>query len=239
MNTIRMVGSCGWVVLTWVFAAHAQAQTLYRCGNSYQDKPCAAGQPGKIIKDVGRTEAASASAGAAGDAQCSLRGAAAQKIVWSREAGALEAHMLDKAQDEGERDLIREVYRQRATAPEMKRMIEANCIKEKQSPKSNAVIKMGANQPLKDATNAGVAQLGKSDQKNQGKNEGNNETEAGEIENKVTLSEEEKKKAMCAKLREEILYTISLQRKGGSHAEAEAYNKRKYELDSQFFRTGC
>lgn len=217
--------------LVWaLLVANVQAQTLYRCGNTYQDKPCVPGQQGKVVgTDSGR--AGDAKNAAPGDAQCSQRGVAAQKIVWSREAGALEAQMLDKARNDDERELITEVYRQRATAPEMKRIIEANCIKEKQlaaqSPKPNPATKAAAN--------AGASKTGKSDRKN----EASDGADTDEAEKEIALAESEKKKVMCAKLREEILHTISLQRRGGSHEEMEAYNKRKQALDSQFFRAGC
>jgi hypothetical protein len=243
MNSIRTAGMT--VLAMCAFAANVAAQTLYRCGNSFQDKPCAAGQPGKIVsKDsAGRTGSASvsASASAAGpaDAQCRQRGEAAKKIVWAREAGALEGQMLAKAQNDEERAMIQEVYRQRATAPEMKQIIEANCIKEKelvaQGHKPRSAVNAGMSQSVKQPKSATILNL---DQPNQ-KNKGSDEDEEDEDEKKTKLNEAEKKKIMCAKLREEILHAISMQRRGGSHEEMEAHTKRKNALDSQFFRAGC
>jgi hypothetical protein len=107
------------------------AQTLYRCGNSYQDKPCAKGEPGKVVNilkpaDNGGGDSGKSVAGAL----CSQRGLEAQKLVWAREGGAQESDALARATSERERELVYLVYRTRGSASAVRQAVEANCVAE-------------------------------------------------------------------------------------------------------------
>lgn len=104
------------------------AQTLYRCGNTYQDKPCTNGQQGKVVNILKGGETRDGLL----DVKCSQRGQEAQKIMWAREAGASEKDMRDKAKDEAERELVTSVYRQRGTSTQVRQAVEAACIAEKE-----------------------------------------------------------------------------------------------------------
>lgn len=115
-----------------IAAGPAQAQTLYRCGSTYQDRPCAASD-GRV---VGRSAPAVAPASAT-DADCAQRGEAAQRLTWLRQAGATQEQQLHELQQRRagaatDAQLIAEVYRLRGTAPEVRAAIEAQCMADKE-----------------------------------------------------------------------------------------------------------
>ena len=101
----------GCVITAAAFCAPAGAQKMYRCGSTYQETPCTGNQQGKEIRAVGPASSQSASST---DAACAQRGAASQKIVWAREAGAtaekaladVESKSLSRSQKEEEKRLI-------------------------------------------------------------------------------------------------------------------------------------
>ncbi|MEN9867429.1 MAG: hypothetical protein RL748_3019 [Pseudomonadota bacterium] len=220
MNPLRVLSG----LLLLAACCLAQAQALYRCGNTYQDKPCPAGQVGKIVKkDIGTADTPLAGI----DSQCARRGQDVQKLVWAREAGATQAQMMEKAQSDEERDLIVQVYVQRASASEMKRLVEANCVKEKQLAAQNGFVRPAA----RNADNGSAARSAASAARADGGEEGNVQ--------KNRADDAEKKKQVCDRLRENILNVINLQRKGGTAREMEEYSKRKRELDSQTAKAGC
>jgi hypothetical protein len=103
------------------------AQTLYRCGNTYQDKPCS-GQNGKVVTVLKSGEAGPGLV----DAKCSQRGNEAQKLMWARETGAIESDMVAKARTASERELVAVVYRQNGSSAQVRQAVEAACIAEKE-----------------------------------------------------------------------------------------------------------
>jgi len=107
-------------------ASAAFAQTMYRCGSSFQDHPCAGGQAGVAIGMAAARPAARGASAAAPSARCIQQGIAAQKISWSREAGKTEQEQAAAAA-RGQGDLIAEVYARRGSAVEIRAAIEAEC----------------------------------------------------------------------------------------------------------------
>jgi hypothetical protein len=108
----------------------ASAQTMYRCGSSFQDHPCSGGQAGTVIGSTPTHASAQPSAAAAtsgSSAQCSQRGLASQKISWNREAGKTQQDQSAGATGGFQRDLIAEVYSHRGTSVEVRSAIEADC----------------------------------------------------------------------------------------------------------------
>jgi hypothetical protein len=137
------------------FATTAGAQTMYRCGNKYQDRPCDAGQQGKAVGSTGTS--APAASGGAPDADCSRRGQDSQKVVWAWEGGASAERQVEDVnrdtavpQDRKSqmRQLISDVYRQRGTANQVRARIESECMAEKEEKArakalADALIKSG------------------------------------------------------------------------------------------------
>jgi hypothetical protein len=130
----------------------ASAQTMYRCGNTFQDHPCGGGQVSRAIgtlssTDTARNPAASPALGAV----CAQRGVAAQKIKWMREAGRTEHEQIAAAGDRQE--LIADVYRRQGTSAQVRSAIEADCMAEQERSAQAAALLAAANR-----TQAGAAQ---------------------------------------------------------------------------------
>ncbi len=132
-----------------------QAQALYRCGNTYQDKPCPDGKkiagisPGS--KDALPKEAPLTPA-------CQSRGEAAQKLVWAREGGMSEAQMLVRARTEEEKKLVRDVYQMRGTSNTIKTAIGNQCMDEQKREMSPPAAAAGpASAPASAAAAASAA----------------------------------------------------------------------------------
>lgn len=117
------------LLLATGFQTETYSQTLFRCGNSYQDQPCANGQDKKIVGVSSGTK--SAEAGAV-DADCAQRGAAAVKIAWRREGGATLDQTLNDAATGRDKELVAAVYQTRGTAPQVRARIESECMAEKE-----------------------------------------------------------------------------------------------------------
>src|SRR4051812_3189973 len=109
-----------WLKIVGVFAgamlcSAIHAQTMYRCGSVYQDRPCEGKDPGKRIGSTGSAQSADKPVA---DAECAQRGAETLKIVWKREAGAsadkqiadLNAARSGSSKMFDERKLIADVY---------------------------------------------------------------------------------------------------------------------------------
>lgn len=126
----------------------ALAATTYRCGNSFQDTPCAnqtnhkTGKPTKSTS-AGTGATADTSATSVGaksgdlspyqiDADCKQRGDAAKKMMWLREIGKTKEDQLSNAQDEPTQALIHEVYSNRGSSLDVKNKIEQSCMQQKE-----------------------------------------------------------------------------------------------------------
>ena len=139
----------GCVIAAAAFCAPAGAQKMYRCGSTYQETPCTGNQQGKEIRAAGPASSQSASST---DAACAQRGAASQKIVWAREAGAtaekaladVESKSLSRSQKEEEKRLIEDIYQKRGSAPEIRAAIEADCVADKKLQSEAAALEQAA-----------------------------------------------------------------------------------------------
>lgn len=122
------------------------AATTYRCGNSFQDTPCANQidhKAGKSTKSANANAATVTSTTTVGtksgdlspyqiDADCKQRGDAAKKIMWLREIGKTKEDQLSNAQDEPTQALIHEVYSNRGSSLDVKNKIEQSCMQQKE-----------------------------------------------------------------------------------------------------------
>lgn len=128
----------------------AQAQKLYRCGNTYQETPCTGTQPSKEIR--AGVPSSSSAAGSRADADCAQRGTNSQKITWARESGATAEKQIADVDAKGasgqqkaeQKQLIEAVYRKRGTAPEIRAAIEADCMAEKDKLRQAAALAAAA-----------------------------------------------------------------------------------------------
>lgn len=124
-------------LLTCLMPVAGGAQTMYRCGATYQDRPC----NGVDSKPVGShvRQAAGQSAGAASiDPTCQARGTAAQKLMWEKESGrTLDEQLVKPGADT---NLARNVYGRRGSSLEVRRVIEADCLKEMEQANEAAAL---------------------------------------------------------------------------------------------------
>lgn len=212
---------------TFVFlafaAAQANAQTLFRCGKTYQDRPCETGQETKLY--VPTRPAASGMQGS-GDAACAQRGVDAQKVAWTREAGALLEQQLAKARHDGERKLITDVYSKRGTSAEIRESIEAECVAEKER-----AARFGRGAPAPSTPdNAGAAAKSNTGARHQDEERYSGNTAAGDAE---------RKRMACVRLRTELEAIREQQRTGGSAATMDALNREKSDIERRLSHEAC
>ena len=126
-------------------ATAASAQTMYRCGSTYQDHPCGGGQQGQVIGTSPVPGAASSSPASPGhSAQCVQRGIAAQKIKWMREAGKTQEEQVATA-GWGQAGLIADVYGRHGTSMEVRAAVEQDCMDEQERAAQAAALIDAAN----------------------------------------------------------------------------------------------
>lgn len=129
MRVLMISISCG--IAFSLFAVTARGQTMYRCGNSYQDKPCANGKAGVVIgSNQARTQNSADTADAL-DPSCKRRGDEAKKIIWMREAGAQKDDLLAKSSSDEQSQLIADIYAVRGNSNDIRANIEKNCMQER------------------------------------------------------------------------------------------------------------
>lgn len=115
----------------------------YRCGNSFQDRPCDAGVPEQRIGSGSRAPAPATSAPAAAAPQnspfaavCARQGERAQQMAWKREGGATLDKQIAELHNDGQRSeneaLLHSVYARRGSAPQIRSAIETECLAERQ-----------------------------------------------------------------------------------------------------------
>lgn len=217
------------LLLGLTFYAQANAQSLFRCGKTYQDRPCDAGQETKIL-----TSRAPSSPGIAGsaDAMCNQRGAAAQRIVWAREAGAILDQQLAKTRSRDEQNLIIDVYNRRGTSAEIRTAIEADCIAEKEKAARLAAL-LRMSEPPANATND-TEPVRQKDAHNQ-----HNQPPIKTASHDQRAQDAERKKMRCNGLQAQLENVKARQRTGGSMATMDMLNRDKSHIEKQLIQDAC
>lgn len=119
---------------------------MFRCGSSYQDRPCDAGQPAKVIHSSGvaRDQAPPVSPSAPAamtvtpttaavkvDAECAALGNRAKQVVWAKESGRTAEVQLAAATSDDDRRLIADVFNRRGSSLEVRQGVESDCMASK------------------------------------------------------------------------------------------------------------
>lgn len=120
--------------------------TMFRCGSSYQDRPCDAGQPAKVINSSGvardqapavspstpaATTVAPTTAAVKVDAECAALGNRAKQVVWAKESGRTAEVQLAAATSDDDRRLIADVFNRRGSSLEVRQGVESDCMSSK------------------------------------------------------------------------------------------------------------
>jgi hypothetical protein len=220
--------SLAMVLFGFLFLSSAvSAQSLYRCGSTYQDRPCEGKEQGKL---VARTSSSSSNTAKTSDAQCAQRGQAALKIVWAREAGAMQDQQLAKARSGSEQSLINDVYARRGTSSEIRAAIEADCIAAKEKAARVAALLEAANGGQ---TSAPAPQGVSADANHQAQAMGASQSQDNDAR------EAAYKKKECDRLRSTLESVTRKQHAGASVNGMEELNQRKRDLDQQLRASGC
>ena len=118
------------VLLT--FSQALFANDLYRCGSSYQDKPC----NGKInSQDISRKTpqtldniAIESQSDLIVNANCQQRGESAKAIAKLRDEGITENQQINATSDQISKTMIKDVYRHRGSALQLQNTFEHECL---------------------------------------------------------------------------------------------------------------
>ena len=227
-----------WAVLA--FAAFtcqlAQSQGLYRCGNQYQQFPCAGGQQSKTVNATGAGKSAAAST--VTNAECAARGAASQKIMWAREAGATQDKQLADLRANGQGEsaqtkLIAAVYARRGTVPEVRAAIEAECVSEKDTAAQAAALRAAAAKLDGQGTGAPAAGTATPVSK-----PADNSVSASQASASGTAAADAKK-SQCESYVRQLDSNRLSQRSGGSTAQMESLNNQRRSIEANQKAAGC
>jgi hypothetical protein len=212
-------------------SAPVGAQTMYKCGKQYQDRPCDAGQQGRA---VGSATSSQPAGGAAGDADCAQRGGDALKVAWSREGGATAERLLAEIDAKGippskkadEKALVQSVYQKRGSAPQIRAAVEAECLAEKEKAAQAAALAAAAaklqpaapaSAPAAPAAAPGTPQVTAVQQ-------------TGSADSNKTL---------CRNLGSSLERNRASQRKGGGTAAMESLRDSAGKIEAQMREAGC
>lgn len=217
------------LVLLAGMAASAHAQKMYRCGNTYQDRPCTGEQPGKVIGSSGTPQ--TAPAGSSADPYCARRGEKAQKIMWAKEAGRTEEMQLSAATHPEDRKLIGEVYRKRGSSVEVRAAIEADCMDERQrAAQAAALIDAAAKLQGQNAAASPAAPPATREA----------EPAATEQRQRETAARESAaKKDRCDGIARRLESIRNSQRTGGTVATMDRLRQQKLDADREWSEAGC
>lgn len=218
----------------------AFAADMYRCGNSFQDTPCANSNNSKVIKGATKTTGSPVQNGDLSpikiDADCKQRGEAAKKIMWLREVGKTREQQLESAQDSHTQTLIRDVYNHRGSSIEVRNVIEQECMQQKEQDLladklmiEAMRLKRNGNIPVESAANS-KAQLKSS-------------SEPATAETKVSGTEphttRDDKKSTCTALKAKAEQFASLRRKGGSASYMNDLKQEQEAIENSIRSSGC
>jgi hypothetical protein len=227
-----------WLVLagSLLIAPQAQAQTMYRCGSVYQDRPCDAGKTGKVVGSTGTGGSASATPASGIDPECVQRGRDSNKIVWAREGGATQERLMSEAASARERRLIEDVYRRPGAASTVQAAVETDCVAEKKRDEERAALAIAA--ALKARREGG--DTGMQTSTVQASPDPSAQDPAAQLAAPQRAERQaEYKKQQCAAYSEDMERLRSRERAGGSARTMDSLNERRRSLREQMHKAGC
>lgn len=222
-------------------------QTMYRCGNKYQDSPCENGEPSsRIGKTSSSTQAQAQSQpqnqaqSQAAIAECTNRGKDSLKISWAREAGATAEKQLAELGSKGlsgrqaayEKRLIGSVYEKRGSSVSIRSDIEGECMAEKEKIKLAQVLAAAAAKLMEDVPSDSAPSKGVG---------ATTEQKSVQIRGDSDRSDptQEMHKRTCARLTRELTSVRSQQRAGASGSAMTRLGDSKRELENSLRSEGC
>lgn len=214
------------VAIGWASVA-LHAQTMYKCGTVYQDRPCASGTAGKAIGSTGTGGAAAPAPASAAQAECAQRGRDSLRIVWSREGGATLERVLSEASTPAQKRFVEDVYRRPGAASTVQVAVEADCIAEKQRLEQEAALAAAAAVLKAQREGAAPAAPAAPPPATYGSKE------------QLPAAEATDKKRQCAQYNAQLDRLRERERAGGSVAVMEAHAETRRELRRRMSEAGC
>lgn len=213
-------------------SASAQAQTMYRCGATYQDRPCAGAESKPVGSHV--RQAAGQSVGVASiDPVCAARGTAAQKLMWEKESGrTLDEQLTKPGADIG---LARNVYGRRGSSLDVRRAIEADCVKEMDQANEAAALLKAASKVQQPSAAGGIGNQVASPSGGVGVASAGAQPQVEDVAARKAAT----KAATCATLATELNELNQAQRTGGDAARMDVLAARVRDTQSRKRAAGC
>jgi hypothetical protein len=219
------------LLLAGAWMAGAQAQTLYRCGKTYQDRPCAAGQAGKAMGSAASSAPVPRASGTV-PPECVQMGKDSLKIVWAREGGASLERLLEEAVSEAQKRLIRDAYRRGGAASHVQAAVEADCVVARAKAEEDEAIALAAALKAKregrfpSAEPAPAAGYG-------------DPAAAARAGAEQAAYKAEEKKRLCARLDSDMDSLVAAERRGGSAQAMDSLSAQRRALRDRVSRAGC
>jgi len=227
--------------------AAAAGQTMYRCGNKYQDLPCESGEGSRVGKTSSAPKAHVEPQGRnaaqfqteADAAECSTRGQDSLKISWAREAGAtadkqiaeLDGKALSSRQLAYQKRLIGSVYEKRGSSVMVRSQIEGECMTEREKIRQAQTLAAAASKLMQDVpADAAPTKAMTTDQQTIARSGGD--------ASGPSRAEEEHKRA-CSQLSTQLSSVRSEQRSGTSPSRANQLNDSRRELETALRKEAC
>jgi hypothetical protein len=212
----------------------------FRCGNSFQDTPCATGSAASMPRSSvsGSKSAASPDVAVSQNVSpfavvCARWGKTALDVAWKREAGALrEAQLAKPGGDISRKDfttVVDSVYAKRGTAPKLRVEVETECIAQKQLEADEAAVLA-----------AMARKLGDSD-KNQALDSANNDLQkkTPSRDGQAKTASQADRQDSCSDLKDKLFAVKNSARRGGSAATMEKLNDDRRELERKINNAKC
>jgi hypothetical protein len=223
-------------------------QTMYRCGNKYQDSPCESGEGSRIGKTSSAPQAQAQPQGRsqaqfqteADAAECSSRGKDSLKISWAREAGATAEKQIAEVDKKGlssrqaaqEKRLIAAVYEKRGSSMSIRSDIEGECIAEKEKVRQAQTLAAAAAKLMQDVPSDAAPSRPESvtsEQHTVARSQSDNGSSRTQEEHKLT----------CSRLTSQLTSVKSEQHGGASANRMNKLNDSKRELEKALRSEGC
>lgn len=223
----------------FIYSQSTIAANLYRCGNSYQDRPCKEAATNKPIKNIAQSSSKVADGNHAVqkiDTDCMQRGDAAKKIMWAREVGKTADQQIEEAQSSYSRALVRDVYNHRGSSLEVKNAIEQECMQQKEQDRLAEKLILEAER-LRGSRGVSVESSANSKAQLKPAQESDQAGQNVSVVEKTSDSDEKKNK--CIGLKSKLESIAGKRRTGGGASYTDDLKQRKGQLESDMRSQGC
>lgn len=215
----------------FVCSQSALATDMYRCGNSFQDTPCASMSGTKSTNTTSNNSVANENqASPQVDVDCKQRGDAAKKISWMREIGKTADDQIANAPDSESQALVKDVYKHRGNSLQVKYAIEHECMQQKEKNRLAEKLMIEAER-LRSGSSISTGSVTVSNA--QPKAVAQKEEPIKNTQNR------DDKLSACSSLKSGLDNIANKRRKGGNAGYMEDLRQQQNQLESAMKSAGC